>query len=110
MSRQQNISIKIADVAPISMTINPESEKFIREAEYNVNKVWSTWRREFENKTSKEVLAMVAYQFAKLYYIQSHNIAQSTHLLGDFEAELDRLLSLTDDRAIYDTGDVKPEQ
>lgn len=83
------------------MTISPESEQVIREAEYNVNKVWSTWRREFDSKTSKEVLAMVAFQFAKLYYLQNSIVADEHKILSDFESELDRLLKLTDDRAVY---------
>ena len=51
--KEQNITIKIADVAPISMSIAPDKEERIREAEYNVNRVWTEWRRRFENKTSK---------------------------------------------------------
>lgn len=86
------------------MTIDPLTEQVVREAEYNVNKVWSTWRHEFENKTSKEVLAMVAFQFAKLFYQLSHSVNERQHVLDDFEAELDRLLSLTNDRDIYATG------
>ncbi|MBO5053763.1 MAG: cell division protein ZapA [Muribaculaceae bacterium] len=101
MKEQQKISIKIADVTPISMTINPQAEEVVREAEYNVNKVWSTWRHEFENKTSKEVLAMVAFQFAKLYYQLSHTVAQRQGIVDTFEAELDRLLALTNDPNVY---------
>ena len=64
MDKQQNITIKIADVAPISMTIDRSTEEWVREAERSVNQVWRTWRADFSDKTSKEVLAMVAYQFA----------------------------------------------
>lgn len=85
-------------MAPISMTIDRASEERVREAEYNVNRVWQTWRSEFETKTSKEVLAMVAYQFAKLYYQLLHNVDESQHLFAGFEAELDRLLDITDDK------------
>ena len=79
------------------MTIDRATEERVREAEYNVNRVWQTWRSEFDTKTSKEVLAMVAYQFAKLYYQLLHNVDQSHHLIDGFEAELDRLLELTAD-------------
>ncbi len=98
MKQQQNITIKIADVAPISMTINRDTEERVREAEYNVNRVWSTWRSEFETKTSKEVLAMVAYQFAKLYYQLLHTVEERQHIIDDFESELNRLLEITTDK------------
>ena len=64
--KEQNITIKIADVAPISMSIAPDKEERIREAEYNVNRVWTEWRRRFENKTSKEILAMSAPVFTPI--------------------------------------------
>ena len=92
--KEQNITIKIADVAPISMTIEPAKEERIREAEYNVNRVWSEWRRRFEDKTSKEILAMAAFQFAKLYYQLRQSVNDQQHLLDDFEADLDRMLAL----------------
>lgn len=82
------------------MTIDRASEELVREAEYNVNRVWQTWRSEFDTKTSKEVLAMVAYQFAKLYYQLLRNVKDNRHLLADFEAELDRLLQIGADAAI----------
>ena len=92
VKKEQNITIKIADVAPISMTIAPDKEERIREAEYNVNRVWSEWRRRFEDKTSKE--AMAAFQFAKLYYQLKQSVDDQQHLLEAFEADLDRMLDI----------------
>ena len=74
MKKEQNITIKIADCAPISMTIARDTEELVREAERNVNQVWSRWHAEFEDSTSKEVLAMVAFQFAKLYFQLRHEL------------------------------------
>lgn len=95
MKTKQNITIKIADVAPISLTIAPESEEIVRVAERKVNEVWSKWRRDFENTTSKEVLAMVAYQFAKRYYQLLDVVSRQETLLAEFEGELDRLLEIS---------------
>lgn len=94
MPTQQNITIKIADVAPISMTIAPETEEVVRLAEYNVNKVWNAWRAKFVNNTAKEVLAMVTFQFAKRYYQLVQQSDLQKDLLEGFEAELDRLLDI----------------
>lgn len=77
------------------MTINRDSEEYVREAERSVNRVWTAWRQEFDSKSSKEVLAMVAYQFAKLYYQQQHLIEGHMALIEEFEAQLDSLLELT---------------
>jgi len=94
MDKQQNITIKIADVAPISMTIDRNTEEVVREAEYNVNLVWKAWRNEFDTKTSKEVLAMVAFQFAKKYLQLAHYENSRQQAFDDFEEELDKLLHL----------------
>lgn len=94
MNRQQNITIKIADVAPISMTINSDTEQTVREAEYNINRLWSAWRIDFDSKTSKEVLAMVAFQFAKKYYQLAHAVEERSEVIKAFETELDRLLQI----------------
>lgn len=92
MKEQQNITIKIADVAPISLTINRQTEEYVREAERNVNKVWAAWTDEFKDKTSKEVLAMVAYQFAKLYYQLLPQMDARERFLEQFESDLDAIL------------------
>ncbi len=103
MNRQQKISIKIADVAAIPMTINSEDEELVRTAEFNVNRLWKKWRDEFaELKSSKEIIAMVAYQFAKSYYQLMHNVEDTYEVVDEFEAELDRLLELSTDAQIED--------
>lgn len=91
---QQNITIRIADVSPISMNIPAETEEVVRKAEFNVNKVWNKWRSDFPTKTSKEVLAMVTVQFAKRYYQLLDQIERQQNFFNDFEAELDRLLQI----------------
>lgn len=104
MDKQQNITIKIADVAPISMTIDRSTEEWVREAERSVNQVWRTWRTDFSDKTSKEVLAMVAYQFAKLYFQLKHSVEDERALIENFEKELDRLLLISAPEAEAETG------
>ncbi|MBD5171082.1 MAG: cell division protein ZapA [Bacteroidales bacterium] len=97
--RKQNITIRIADVEPISLTVKLEEEEMVRLAERQVNKVWSQWRSDFHTRTSKEVLAMVAYQFAHRYYELLGAVKERDKILSDFEAELDRLLNIGDEAA-----------
>lgn len=96
MRTQQNISIRIADTAPIQLTIAPETEEWIREAERSVNIVWERWRRDYASKSSKEILAMVAFQFAKLFCQLQHRLDENRDAIADFEKELDRLLAISD--------------
>lgn len=98
MKTQQNITIKIADVSAISMTIHPEDEEIIRKAEYNVNKVWTAWRHDFNDRTAKEVLAMVTFQFAKRYYQLLEQVDRQQPMFEKFERELDALLDIAGER------------
>lgn len=92
MTDKQNITIKIADLPKIPLTINREDEELVRIAESNVNSLWADWCHRFKDKTSKEVLAMVAYQYAKLYYANTAIAQTVNETLEDFEKELDGIL------------------
>lgn len=94
MRPQQKITIRIADVDPISMQIDAHAEEVVRRAEYNVNKVWNTWRNELPQMSSKEVLAMVTIQFAKRYYQLLEQASREQTLLEGFEKQLDVLLDI----------------
>lgn len=96
---KQNITIKIADLGPISMSIESEDEELVRRAEYSVNKVWSTWRNRFTDYSSKQVIAMVAYRFAQSYFQLLDQVERQQTLLEDFEKELDRLLLIENSQA-----------
>lgn len=100
MTQKQNISIRLADVAPISLTIDRDDEGLMRRAEYNINQLFQLLQSKYESKTPKEVLAMVTFQFAKAYYQLQENLNDTFGLIEDFENELDRLLELTADNAI----------
>lgn len=67
MNDKLNITIRIANQAPIPLSINRDDEEVIRTAEFNVNKLWNAWSAKFKNKSSMEVLAMVAFRFAELF-------------------------------------------
>lgn len=94
MNRQQNITLKIADVSPISMKVPAQSEEVYRRAEYNINYAWEKWRRDFPDRTPKEILAMIAIRFAKLYFQLQEQVNDRQNLLDNFEKELDRLLDI----------------
>ncbi|MDE6449813.1 MAG: cell division protein ZapA [Muribaculaceae bacterium] len=93
MKDKLNITIRIADQPPIPLTINREEEEIIRQAESNVNRLWSNWGERFKT-TPESLLAMVAFQFAKLHATQNAELSRTVGALNGFEAELDSLLDL----------------
>ena len=92
MNDKLNITIRIANQAPISLSINREDEEVIRTAEYNLNRLWNSWSTKFKSKSSTEVLAMVAFRFAELFFTQAALAKDTEDALNSFEARLDEIL------------------
>lgn len=92
MNDKLNITIRIADQPPLALVINREDEELKRTAEYNVNHLWNSWCTKFKTKSSHEVLAMVAFRFAELFYMQSAAVDNMSEALSAFEKELDGIL------------------
>jgi len=90
---KQNIWLELADVKPIALLIDPKDEQAYREAEKLVNTLWNKWRNRFgESTNSHEVLARVAFQFARLY-MEAYSQNQAVNgFLTDFEKRLDELV------------------
>ncbi len=84
-----NIMIRLADVEPTALTIPRDEEANYREAEKLVNTLWNKWIKRFEgDDSSKRVMAMVAFQFARLYSkAYNQNVAVNKYLT-DFEQQL----------------------
>jgi len=92
MNDKLNITIRIANQAPIPLSINREDEEVIRTAEYNVNRLWNSWSMKFKSKSSTEVLAMVAFRFAELFFTQSEAAKEAADMVDSFEKRLDAIL------------------
>ena len=92
MNDKLNITIRIANQAPIPLSIKREDEEVIRTAEYNVNRLWNSWSTKFKSKSPTEVLAMVAFRFAELFFTQAELAKDTEDALNSFEARLDEIL------------------
>ena len=92
MNDKLNITIRIANQAPIPLSINRDDEEVIRTAEFNVNKLWNAWSAKFKNKSPMEVLAMVAFRFAELFFTQNALAKNAEEALAAFEETLDKIL------------------
>lgn len=51
----------------ISLTAPFARQDFIRDTESEVDRLYRKWRKAFPAKTDREILAMVAYQYASFY-------------------------------------------
>lgn len=97
MKDKLNITIRIADLAPMPLRIDIATEELNRSAEYNLNRLYGKWYEQYKgSKSSKEVLAMVAFQFAKLYLEKAQENENANEMLLNFEQELDKILLKVD--------------
>jgi hypothetical protein len=86
------IWIHLADTDnPIALSINPVEEERYRKAEELVNTLWKKWMSRF-NGTSDDILARVAFQFARLYLEAYGENRQVNEFLTDLDKQLDTLL------------------
>jgi hypothetical protein len=84
-----NIKIRIADVEPIALSIPSDEEANYREAEKLVNTLWNKWINRFDgDNSSQRVMAMVAFQFARLYSKAYNQNVAVNKFLTDFEQQL----------------------
>lgn len=90
---KRNIWIRLADTQPISLSVNAADETTFQEAERLVNTLYEKWMLRFGgNSTPHDVLARVAFQFARLYletYGENHAV---NDYLTEFERQLDDLV------------------
>ena len=85
------IWIQLADANQIALSINPDEEGNYRRAEELVNTLWTKWMNRF-NDSSNDVLARVAFQFARLYLESYGENRQVNEFLTDLDNQLDALL------------------
>ncbi len=85
------IWIQLADANQIALSVNPDEEENYRKAEELVNTLWSKWMSRF-NSTSSDVLARVAFQFARLYLETYGENREVNDFLTDLNQQIDVLL------------------
>ena len=85
------IWIQLADANQIALSVNPDEEESYRKAEELVNTLWRKWMNRFKD-SSEDVLARVAFQFARLYLEAYGENRQVNEFLTDLNQQLDTLL------------------
>ncbi|MCM1370167.1 MAG: cell division protein ZapA [Candidatus Amulumruptor caecigallinarius] len=75
----------------LSLTVPFAKQDFTREVESEVDTLYRRWRKSFPAKTDREILAMVAYQYASFYSELKHRYEDARHkakeILGDPNSE-----------------------
>lgn len=89
-----NISIRIADQPRIPLRVPASQVEGIRQIEDSVNELWQKWsgREEFSDKSPGEILAMVTFRFAQLYYANLEASQNIDTVLDGLEQTLDDIL------------------
>lgn len=52
---------------PLSLTVPASRQGFVRDVESEINRLYGKWRKTFPSKTDREIMTMVAYQYASFY-------------------------------------------
>lgn len=94
-NNKRKIWIQLADANQIALSVNPDEEENYRKAEELVNTLWTKWMNRF-NSTSSDVLARVAFQFARLYLETYGENREVNDFLTDLNQQIDVLLDVDD--------------
>lgn len=72
----------------IPLVVPFDSQDDVREAEKQVAGLFRKWHDEFPSKSDKELLAMIAYQYASYYLSLKQRYESSLDALTEMEAKL----------------------
>lgn len=83
-----NMFLNIGDQR-ISLSVPFERQDFVRNVEAKVEQLYRRWRKAFQSKTDKEIMAMVAYQFASHYSELKERYDDATKMAADCLSHID---------------------
>lgn len=96
--KDKNVKIEINIAGEIlKLTVPSSDQESLRKSERAINEYFSDWRNQFPRKTNSEIMAMVAFQFAKYYHELSGRYDALLSRLDGISARLDSLLAETAD-------------
>lgn len=89
---KQKIWICLGDVKNVPLSVRRSDIDVYRKAEQSVNKLWGAWKTKFDKLSSEEVMARIAFQFARLYVEASTRNEEVNEILMDFEQRLNDII------------------
>lgn len=93
MDQTHNITIRLGNRYTLPLkAVTPQEEEIMRQAERGVNDLWRTWCQRFPGKTPEEVMALVAYRFAEMYFNHLDDTNKGMADIDNAEKMLDKIL------------------
>ena len=75
------------------MTVPFSQQDFVRDVETRVSTLYNSWRHKFTKRTDREILAMVAYQFANFYMELSQRVERANAIVAECRQIVDNMES-----------------
>lgn len=92
MSNQEQIKMNLnIGGQRIALNVPFSRQDFARDVEKSVDSLYNQWRHAFPQKTDREILTMVAYQFASHYH-------ELEELYGEAASKTEECLRLLEDK------------
>lgn len=89
---KQKIWICLGDVKNVPLSVRQSDIDVYRKSEQSVNKLWGAWKTKFDKLSSEEVMARIAFQFARLYIEANTRNDEVNDILTGFEQKLNDIL------------------
>ena len=89
---KQKIWICLGDVKNVPLSVRRSDIDVYRKAEQSVNKLWGAWKTKFDKLSSEEVMARIAFQFARLYIEANTRNDEVNEILTQFEQKLNDII------------------
>lgn len=77
----------------IPLTVPFSQQDFVRDVETRVSTLYNSWRHKFTKRTDREILAMVAYQFANFYVELSQRVERANDIVAECRQIVDNMES-----------------
>lgn len=91
---KQNITIRLAGLPKMPLSVERADEELMRRAETLVNELWSRWTRgSYAAEPQLAVMSRVAFQFAVLYLRGERSLKQMEQL----DSELSKIINQSTD-------------
>ncbi len=92
---KQQLTLRIAEEKIITV-VPRKDELSLKRVEKEVNALWDRWKLMHPSRTKTQILAMMAFQYAKLYYDVAGESSRREKELKDFireyEEKMDEIL------------------
>lgn len=83
----------------IQLSVGFDEQDFVRDTERRIAGLFDTWRERFPSKSSRELLAMMTYQYASYYLTLSRRQDDMMAGLAECDSRLDDIILSLDSPA-----------